>query len=106
MKKIVHGQIASEGTVKGKVTVLKTEKDLSKLKEKRILIMADSLPNYLDAKSKALAFVLDKGSINCHLGKIARELNIPCLVDTKIASKSFKDNDEVQIEDNYCEKIS
>ena len=63
-------------------------------------------PDYLSAMKKAVAFVTDEGGITCHAAIVARELNRPCIIGTKIATKVLKDGDEVEVDaDNGVVKI-
>ena len=55
-------------------------------------------PDYLSAMKKAVAFVTDEGGITCHAAIVARELNKPCIIGTKIATKVLKDGDEVEVD--------
>ncbi len=40
---------------------------------------------------KAAALVTDEGGITCHAAIVSRELVMPCIVGTKIATKILKD---------------
>ncbi len=55
--------------------------------------------NFLYFK-RVLAIVTDEGGVLSHASVISRELNIPCLVGTKIATQIFKDGDEVEVDAN------
>ena len=43
------------------------------------------------AMKKASAIVTDVGGITCHAAIVSRELGIPCVIGTKIATKVIKD---------------
>jgi pyruvate,water dikinase len=47
---------------------------------------------------KAVAIVTDEGGVLCHAAIISRELNIPCVVGTKIATQSLSDGDLVEVD--------
>lgn len=105
IKKIkeIKGNIANPGFVKGKVKVFRNiEGDLSKfivkMKEKDILVTEMTRPQIMPAVKKAGAIVTDEGGINCHAAIISRELEIPCITDTKIATKVLKDGDLVEVD--------
>ena len=49
---------------------------------------------------KASAFVTDEGGMLCHAAIIAREMNKPCIVGTKSATKILKDGDLVEVDAN------
>jgi pyruvate,water dikinase len=48
--------------------------------------------------NKASAFITDEGGITCHAAIVARELNKPCIIGTKIATKVLKDGDMVEVD--------
>ena len=47
---------------------------------------------------KAKAIVTDEGGITSHAAIISRELKIPCVIGTKIATDVFKDNDSLEVD--------
>ena len=54
----------------------------------------------------AAAIVTDEGGITCHAAIISRELKIPCVVGTQIATKVLKNGDRVEVDaDNGTVKI-
>jgi pyruvate,water dikinase len=44
------------------------------------------------------AIITDEGGVICHAAIVAREMKIPCIVGTKIATKVLRDNDMVEID--------
>lgn len=48
--------------------------------------------------SNVSALVTDEGGLLCHAAVVAREFKIPCVVSTKIATKIFKDGDQVEVD--------
>jgi len=55
-------------------------------------------PNMMPLIRKAKAIITDEGGITCHAAIISRELNIPCIIGTKIATKVLKDGDRVEVD--------
>jgi pyruvate,water dikinase len=47
---------------------------------------------------RAIAFVTDEGGITSHAAMVSRELGIPCIVATKIATKVLHDGDLVEVD--------
>jgi len=47
---------------------------------------------------KAKAIITDEGGVTCHAAITARELKIPCIIGTKIATKVLKDGDRVEVD--------
>ena len=48
--------------------------------------------------SKASAIITNEGGITCHAAIISRELSIPCIIGTKIATKVLRDGDFVKVD--------
>ena len=96
----VAGLIGQPGIVTGKVVIVAGVKDLPKVKQGNILVANTTHPNYLLAMKKASAFITDEGGIASHAAIVARELQIPCIVGTKIATKVFKDGDIIEVDAN------
>lgn len=94
----VKGQVAKSGKVQGRVKIVLTPKECSKVQKGDILVATMSTPDFLPAMGKAAAFVTDIGGITCHAAIVAREMNKPCIIGTEIATKVFKDGDLVEVD--------
>ena len=55
-------------------------------------------PEFLPLMKKAVAFITDAGGILSHAAIMARELEKPCIIGTRIASKILKDGDLVEVD--------
>lgn len=95
--KVIRGKVAYAGVVEGLVKVVLTESDMVKVCQGDILVSPMTLPNLLQAIRKAGAIVTDEGGIMCHASIISRELEKPCIIGTKIATKVLKDGDLVEV---------
>ncbi|QQG53058.1 MAG: hypothetical protein HY931_02605 [Candidatus Falkowbacteria bacterium] len=89
--KILAGDCASPGRARGEAKVINVIADMAKMKQGDILISIATTPDLVPAIKKASAIVTDVGGITCHAAIISRELGIPCVVGTKIATKVIKD---------------
>lgn len=98
--KEIKGQIANIGLVKGKAKIITGPKDFPKMKKGEILVAHMTTPEFIPVLKKAIAFVTDEGGITCHAAIISRELNIPCVIGTKNATKVLNDNDFVEVDAN------
>lgn len=99
--KQINGLTASSGTAVGPVRVCSNLKSISEFKEGEILVASMTRPEYLPAMKKARAIVTDEGGITCHAAIVAREMGIPCVIGTKIASKALHDGDTVEVKANH-----
>lgn len=54
--------------------------------------------DYLVAMKKASAIITDEGGVFCHIAIVSRELNKPCIINTKIAIQVLHDGDLVEVD--------
>lgn len=99
----LKGRSAYPGTVRGIVElVLHNSSDLvgkvARFTEGHILVTEMTTPETVIACKKAIAIITDEGGILCHAAIISRELAIPCIVGTKVATQILKDGDEVEVD--------
>ncbi|MDD5177676.1 MAG: PEP-utilizing enzyme [Candidatus Nanoarchaeia archaeon] len=94
----IKGNVANKGNAQGQAKIVLIPEDLPKVKQKDILITVMTFPNFIPAMEKAAAFVTDEGGILCHAAIVSREMNKPCIIATKIATKIFKDGDLVEVD--------
>jgi pyruvate,water dikinase len=83
---------------KGSVRIINEVADMHKMKKGDVLVSVATSPNILPAMVKASAFVTDTGGITCHAAIVSRELKIPCVIGTKIATKVFKEGGRVEVD--------
>ena len=96
--KIIKGMIASKGEVEGFVRIIKSIKDIDKVKKKEVLVTTMTTPDMVIAMNKASAILTDEGGMTCHAAIVSREIGIPCIVGTKIATSSLKDGDLIKVD--------
>lgn len=96
-----RGLTARIGKAVGKVKIVRSATEIDKVKQGDILVAVMTRPDYVPAMKKAGAIVTDEGGITCHAAIVSRELGIPCIIGTKIATKVFKDGDLVEVNANH-----
>ena len=94
----VMGQTGSVGTARGIVKTINRPSAMIKMHKGDILVSIATKPDIVGAMKKAAAIVTDQGGITSHAAIVARELGIPCVIATKIATKIFKDGDNVEVD--------
>lgn len=99
-EKDCKGTPASPGKVRGKVKKIKKMTDALAVKKGDIIVTTMTRPDMMTGIMKAAAIVTDEGGITSHAAVISRELHIPCIIGTRIASKIFKDGDYVEVDAN------
>lgn len=96
----VKGLVVSRG--RGKITgrvriILSPDKALA-FRKGEILVAPMTSPEYVFVMKKAAAIVTDTGGLTSHAAIVSRELGVPCIVGTKIATSVLKDGDMVEVD--------
>lgn len=94
----ISGTAASLGKATGTVRIITRVADLQKIQSGDVLVSTMTSPKYITAIKKVVAIITDEGGIVSHAAIIARELGIPCIVGTKIATKRLKSGDNVEVD--------
>ena len=95
---VIKGNGASLGKVTGKVKVCRGVEEISKMEEGCVLVACMTQPEFVPAMKKAIAIVTDEGGLTCHAAIISRELGIPCVIGTKVATQVLKDGEIVEVD--------
>lgn len=102
--KELKGLVVSRGKtniISGKVKIISNPfLESKKMKKGDILVAGMTSPEYIIAMRKAAAVITDHGGMTAHAAIVSRELNIPCIVNTKIATKVLKDGDLIEVDTN------
>ncbi len=97
---LIKGNVACSGKAIGVVKVLMNPDENYKVNHGDVLVTSMTSPDFMPAMRKAVAIITNEGGITCHAAVISRELNIPCIVGTKHATKVLKDGDKVEVDAN------
>ncbi len=95
---LLKGLGASPGIGIGKVKVIESEREISKVEEGDILVTTMTTPDMVPAMKRASAIVTDEGGMTCHAAIVSRELGVPAVVGTKEATKVLKDGMVVTVD--------
>jgi phosphohistidine swiveling domain-containing protein len=101
----LSGQIAQMGFIRGNAYVFSwNAEDITKETEEMpkgsILVAGQTRPQLMSAIRKSAAIVTDEGGITSHAAIVARELGVPCIIGTKIATKIIKTGDLLEVDAN------
>ena len=94
---ILEGSPASPGYASGKVTIIHSAKELSKIKQGNILVTEMTNPDFVPAMRKASAIVTDEGGVTSHAAIVSRELGIPAVVGTRLATSILKNSEVITV---------
>jgi phosphohistidine swiveling domain-containing protein len=98
--KKINGTIANPGIIRGTAKIILGSHDFHKFKEGDIIVATMTSVDFVPLMKRASAFVTNEGGITCHASIVSRELNKPCIIGTKIATKVLKDGDLVEVDAN------
>jgi len=101
----IEGQIAKMGFVRGNAYVLHWNakdvvREMEDMPKGSILIAGQTRPQLMPAIRKSAAIVTDEGGITSHAAIVSRELGIPCVIGTKVATKIIKTGDVIEVDAN------
>ena len=96
--KEVRGTCAQPGFASGVARIVNKPEDVKKMMKGDVLVSIATTPDLVTAMRKASAIVTDIGGLTCHAAIVSRELGIPCVVGTRIATKVFRDGDRVEVD--------
>jgi phosphohistidine swiveling domain-containing protein len=89
----------TKGKIRARVKVCNGINDArDKMKKGDILVTGMTLPDYVPVMKIASAIITNEGGITCHAAIVSRELGIPCIVGTKIATQVLQDGDLVEVD--------
>lgn len=95
---ILTGIPACRGKITGVVRVIQHKEEMGLFQTGQILVTNMTTIDYVPIMKKAKAIITNEGGITCHAAIFSRELGIPCIIGTKIATKVFKDGDMVEVD--------
>lgn len=97
---IIHGKPASIGEshyFRGVAKIVLTIDEIDKINEGDILVTTMTSPDFVIGMKKAGAIITDTGGMLSHAAIVSRELKIPCIVGTEIATKVISNGDIVEL---------
>ena len=103
------GQTANGGRVTGTVKIIpvdygdlaRVHVEMERMHEGDILVAETTAPELIIACRKAGAIVTDMGGLMSHAAIVSRELGIPCVIGTKIATQVLHDGDLIEVDADH-----
>lgn len=94
----VSGLASSPGVASGRVRILSSAAEASRLADGEILVATMTSPDWVPALRRAAALVTDGGGMTCHAAIVSRELGIPGVVGAGNATTELHDGDFVTVD--------
>ncbi|HBH62337.1 MAG TPA: hypothetical protein DDX85_11500, partial [Nitrospiraceae bacterium] len=97
-----QGKIARRGIGTGKVFILDRIEDLKNFTQGSVLVAKHDSSHFIKIMPKASAIITDIGTPTSHMSNIAREFQVPRIVNTGTGTRVLKHGDEITVdaEDN------
>jgi len=97
-KVICTGKAVGSKIGQGKARVILDVSGIAEFKEGEVLVTTMTDPDWEPIMKKASAIVTDKGGRTCHAAIVSRELGIPCIVGTEVATKKISTGQEITVD--------
>jgi pyruvate,water dikinase len=102
-KAILTGVAASPGIAVGPVRIVPAASQIDKVKQGDVLVAEMTTPDFVPAMKRAAAIVTDRGGRTAHAAIVSRELGIPCVVGTEVATKTLSNGQEITVDGSQGE---
>jgi rifampicin phosphotransferase len=94
---LVEGMGVSSGIVEGTVRVV-TDPTFAEVEQDEILVTPTTDPSWASIMFMSSALVVDIGGPLSHAAVVARELGVPCVVNTRSGSQILRTGDRVRVD--------
>jgi pyruvate, water dikinase len=98
---IDQGSVACRGVGAGPVILVRRDDDLKEFPAGGVLVSRHTSPNYVTVMHLAAAIVTDAGSPTGHMALLAREFQVPSIMNTGIATQVLLPGQEITVDANY-----
>ncbi|MFH1141000.1 MAG: putative PEP-binding protein [Chloroflexota bacterium] len=82
LRSILTGAPASPGIGVGRVQVVSSPREMSRVKDGDVLVAEMATPDYVPAMKRVSAIITDRGGRTCHAAIVSSEMGMPCVVGT------------------------
>lgn len=95
---LLQGLGASTGRVAGRVKVLDDPHEGHAMADGEVLVAPTTNPDWVPTIKRAAAVITDLGGMTSHAAIVSRELQVPCVVGTRTATRDLHDGDVVTVD--------
>jgi len=92
------GMGASPGVAAGLARVITSVEHVHTVQEGDVLVVPSTSIDFIVAMKKSVAIVTEVGGLTSHAAIVSRELGIPCVVNTRVATKVLKSGQRVRVD--------
>lgn len=99
---IDKGVIASRGIGSGPVHLVKSEEDLLDFPEGGVLVSRTTSTKFVTVMERAAAIITDVGGTTGHMASLAREYEVPAILNTDSATRVLQQGEEITVDAFHC----
>ncbi|MBA4348745.1 MAG: hypothetical protein C0415_01970 [Thermodesulfovibrio sp.] len=96
------GVIACKGIGFGKAYIVRTDDDLKNFPERAVLVAKHTSTKFVTVMNKTSAIITDVGATTGHMASLAREFQIPTILDAEVATDIIKNGQEITVDAINC----
>jgi pyruvate,water dikinase len=96
-----QGSVACRGVGAGPVVLVRRDEDLKDFPAGGVLVSRHTSPNYVTVMHLTAAIVADAGSPTGHMALLAREFQVPTILNTVIATQVLTPGQEITVDADY-----
>ncbi|HZE22171.1 MAG TPA: PEP/pyruvate-binding domain-containing protein, partial [Desulfobaccales bacterium] len=96
-----QGTVACRGVGAGPVVLVRRDEDLKQFLAGGVLVARHTSPKYVTVMSQAAAILTDAGSPTGHMALLAREFQVPTIINTGSATQILTAGQVVTVDANY-----
>ena len=97
-EEILSGIAASPGVASGRIKIITNMQNLHKINQGDILVTKMTNPDMVVTMQKSAAIVTDDGGMTAHAAIVSREMGIPAVVGTKVATTKLKEGEVITVD--------
>jgi pyruvate,water dikinase len=98
---IDHGTVACRGVGAGPVVLVRRDEDLKQFPAGGVLVARHTSTKYVTVMPQTAAIITDAGSPTGHMALLAREFQVPTILNTGNATQLLSPGQEVTVDANY-----
>jgi pyruvate, water dikinase len=96
-RRLLTGLSIGEAVVTGHVCLIETAADIDRFVDGSILVTSTTDPDWVPVMKRAAAIVTDHGGRTSHAAIVSRELGLPAIVGTGVATHILHDEQEITV---------
>lgn len=96
-KRLISGLSIGQAIAAGKVCVLHSVDEIDQFIDGAVLVTESTDPDWVPIMKRAAAIVTDQGGRTSHAAIVSRELGLPAVIGTSIATATLVDGSEVTV---------